>query len=332
MGDPIILQNLYESLELASESDYLSHNYNGLSLEEVQYLSKKNYHIYQGKVRDLLISDKNLFMIHTDRLSAFDKSIALLPYKGVILTDISHYWFEYFGNSIQHHLIERTHERVLRVKKTEPFKIEVVVRAFMAGSMQNHYLMGKRLFCGNKLPEGLKKHSKLPNPIITPTTKAAAYQHDEEISAKELIEKKVCSASQWDEISSLALNVFEIGQKRFKEIGWLLVDTKYEFGLDDTGAVVLIDEVHTPDSSRLWRLDSFVKGLESEKEPEMFDKQIIRNFLLEQGFAGEGVPPKIPRQLALKTLGRYLEVAQSLRQKPLKTIGNSAAFPVKLVL
>jgi phosphoribosylaminoimidazole-succinocarboxamide synthase len=193
-----------------------------------------------------------------------------------------------------------------------PIKIEVVVRGYLAGSMLRAYEKGERIFCGTSLPEGLTPYCKLPKPIITPTTKAAAFEHDENTSPAQLVNAGVCSHPEWEEVAGLAFKVFDLGSKIYAERGWILVDTKYEFGKSRDGKIKLIDEVHTPDSSRLWVQESYQERMSSGLSPQMLDKENVRRWLVERGFTGYGDVPEVPREVLLNLVKVYLDVAETL--------------------
>jgi phosphoribosylaminoimidazole-succinocarboxamide synthase len=216
------------------------------------------------------------------------------------------------------HLIEQIDERALRTEAMEPFKVEVIVRGYMAGSMMRAYEKGTREFCGVTLPEGLKRYDKLQKPIITPTTKAEVYQHDEDVDPETLIKRGVCTEEEWNEICGRALDLFNFGQEIYQAKNWILVDTKYEFGKNARGEIKVIDEIHTPDSSRLWIRDSYAEALESGGEPKMLDKENVRRYLASQGFTGEGPVPSVPVQQLVELSETYLEVAERLIDRPLE--------------
>ncbi len=306
--------------------------FKGLASEEKKQLATLGLQFYQGKVRDVLIGEDEIFMVHSDRLSAFDKMIDEVPYKGAILAAISDYWFDYIDGTLPHHSLGLVHERVLKVKKCTPIKAEVIVRNYLAGSMMRAYQDGEREFCGETLPEGLKPYQKLPQPIITPTTKAEVFQHDENTTPALLVEAGVCTEKEWQYIASTALKLFDLGQKRFSEIGWLLVDTKYEFGRDSDGNIVIIDEVHTPDSSRLWRKSTYADNQAKGKAPEMFDKEIVRRYLIENGFSGEGTPPQVPTELLIELASRYLQVTEDLTHVALQSEGPMDGVLAKFII
>lgn len=285
-----------------------THCYPGLA--EQQAAAAKTY---RGKVRDLLVGNESIFMVHSDRLSAFDRAVGMVPYKGLILAAISEFWFGKVKDTLPNHFLARPHPRVIEARRLTPLKVEVVVRGHLAGSMLRAYEKGERVFCGESLPEGLHPYQELPAPIITPTSKAGVYEHDEDTTPSELIATGVVDRRQWAELAEMALALFSLGRKEFALHGWTLADTKYEFGADASGKIWLIDEIHTPDSSRLWqrttgtRLDTVA----------MFDKEIIRRYLLEQGFSGHGEVPPVPPRLFVELAMRYLAVAESLTRAPL---------------
>ena len=227
------------------------------------------------------------------------------------------HWFESLRDIVPNHYLSTPHDRTLEVEALTPVKVEVVIRGYLAGSIMRAYQTGERLFCGVRLPEGLKPYEKLTAPIITPTTKAAAFEHDENTSAEDLIQNNVCTRSEWDQICTLANKVFQHGQTTFGKMGWILADTKYEFGKDKNGKIKLMDEVHTPDSSRLWSNLNYAENLKNGRPPEMLDKENIRRFLMEKGFSGYGDVPTTPKAEFVNLAKVYLRVLESLTGKPL---------------
>ncbi len=303
------------------------HAYKGFTEEEKQSYQERKVTVYAGKVRELIKTDHELYIYHTDRLSAFDRFVGFVPYKGSILAEISQYWLEAAADIVPTHFLDRPHERVLRTIACQPFKVEVVVRGYMAGSMTRAYQKGVRNFCGVKLPEGLEAYRPLPYPIITPTSKAAAYEHDEEASPEQLIAQGICTDDEWHTIAGMALELFRFGQEKYAEKGWILVDTKYEFGRDASGQIRVIDEMHTPDSSRLWLQASYAQQLARGEAPEMLDKETVRRYLLEQGFSGHGAVPHVPAIKLISLAETYLHVAETLSGRPLLSHGPLTASP-----
>jgi phosphoribosylaminoimidazole-succinocarboxamide synthase len=303
---------------LKTPESIASNAYQGLSETDVEDLGKKDVQTYSGKVRDLIHQGDELLIIHSDRLSAFDKYVGLVPYKGTILTDVAEFWLKQCEKIIPTHLRGRIGDRILKVEKMEPVKAEVIVRGYLAGSMMRAYEKGERVFCGVTLPEGLTPWCKLPTPIITPTTKAEAFEHDENVTAAELIASGVCTEKEWNLIAESSLKVFELGTSIYGDHGWILVDTKYEFGRTSDGTIKIIDEVHTPDSSRLWVKDSYEAAIASGDAPKMLDKENVRRYLLDQGFSGEGDMPVVPADQLVSLSKTYLQVAEGLRGKALE--------------
>jgi len=292
------------------------YSFEGLTPQEIAAHEAKGRQFYRGKVRDLLIDQRQIEIIHSDRLTAFDKFIAMVPCKGTILTAISNYWLDVAKTIVPTHLISRPADRVLLVERCEPFKIEVVVRGYLAGSMARAYAKGERLFCGERLVDGLKEYDKLPEVIITPTTKAAVFEHDEDTTAKDLIAAGVCTEKQWAQIHKMALQVFQLGTEVNARQGWILVDTKYEFGRGADGEVRIIDEVHTPDSSRFWVSATYKQRVAAGQAPEMLDKENVRRWLMQNGYKGEGPVPNVPADVLLSLGETYLKVAEALIGEP----------------
>jgi len=289
----------------------------GPTQSDIASWQAQGYGVYQGKVRTVLNREGRLQLLHSDRLTAFDRLIDYVPLKGVILSAISDFWFKALGEEVPTHYIKQLGPRALLVESTRPIKLEVVVRAYLAGSLARAYASGQRMFCGVKLPEGLKPFERLPEPIITPTTKAAAFEHDENISIDEIFRQEICSKSEWEQITVMALKVFSIGSQIFADRGWILADSKYEFGRSSDGAIKVIDEIHTPDSSRLWDLATYSAKVSGQMEPEMLDKENIRRYLMQHGFTGFGEVPAVPRALLLELATTYLAVAEKLTGRPL---------------
>jgi phosphoribosylaminoimidazole-succinocarboxamide synthase len=224
--------------------------------------------------------------VTTDRLSAFDRVVASVPYKGQVLNQLSVWWFERTSDIVANHVIDVPDPNVLIARAAEPLAVEVVVRGYITGvtstSLWAQYAAGARSMYGHEFPDGLRKNTPLPRPIVTPTTKAPAGQHDEPVSCTEVVGRGLVEPELWDQVVSAALGVFARGQERAAAAGLILADTKYEFGLAvDTGELLLIDEVHTPDSSRYWVADTYAAREAAGEEPESLDKEVVRRALLE---------------------------------------------------
>lgn len=292
-----------------------------------------------GKVRDTYLLDEGddgdddrkstssppqtplAVLVTTDRLSAFDRRIAAIPFKGQVLNETSAWWMRNTGHIVPNALLATPDPCVSVMKKCRVFPVEFVVRGFMTGStdtsLWTHYSRGEREYCGNRFPDGMTKNQRLAANIITPTTKAE--DHDEPISPSEIVSRGLMTREQWDEAATAALKLFEFGQQRASERGLLLVDTKYEFGLDlsdggdGKGTITLIDEIHTPDSSRYWIRDSYEQRLAEGKEPESIDKEFIRLWFRDicDPYKDETLP-EAPRELRSELSRRYVRLFEKI--------------------
>jgi len=286
---------------------------------------------YRGKVRDVYISDGKVFLISTDRQSAFDRNLAHIPFKGQVLTQTSAFWFENTKDIIPNHVISVPDPNVVACKKLKVFLVEFVIRGYITGvtstSAWTAYEKGERLFCGNVLPEGLKKNQKFEEPIITPTTKSE--EHDEKISAEEAVETGLMTQKQWDYVADKALKLFDRGTEIAAENGLILVDTKYEFGHDEEGNIFLIDEIHTPDSSRYWLEDSYEERFANDEEPENIDKEFLRLWFREHCDPyNDPELPEAPEELVIELSSRYIKLYEMITGKEFKA---EAVDPVKRI-
>lgn len=270
---------------------------------------------YEGKVRDVYIKGNQRTLITTDRISAFDRVLDFIPYKGQVLNQLSAWWFEQTADLAHNHLISVPDPNVAIVRSAESLPIEVVVRGYITGvtttSLWYLYERGDRRPYGISLPDGLRKNDVLPHPIITPTTKAEKGQHDERITRAEILEQGLVSAALWEEIEETAVSLFKRGQAIAAKAGLILVDTKYEMGLVD-GKLTLIDEIHTPDSSRYWITDSYRPGGD---EPDNYDKEFLRRWYAAQGYRGDGNPPIMPADFVAQVAARYIGAYERLTGK-----------------
>ena len=277
---------------------------------------------HQGKVRDIYISKGKRIFITTDRQSAFDKVLGFIPFKGQVLTSISSFWFEKTKDIVQNHLISVPDPNILLVKECKLIPIEMVVRGYITGvtdtSIWRSYEKGERVIYGIKFPEGLKKNQKLKEAVITPTTKADYGQHDERLTEKKILEKKIVSPRIWKEMKKVSLALFERGQKICDKAGIILVDTKYEFGLDEKGKLILIDEIHTPDSSRYWIKKTYKERLKKGIEPQSYDKEPLRIWFKEQGYTGKGKIPQMPPEFLAKMSVLYMSIYEKITGKKFK--------------
>jgi phosphoribosylaminoimidazole-succinocarboxamide synthase len=265
-----------------------------------------------GKVREMCVQDSQRIIVTTDRVSAFDVVLGSIPMKGQVLTQLSAWWFSQTKDIIPNHLITSPDPNVMIVRNAQPLPVEVIVRGYITGvtktSLWKLYETGERTAYGILLPDGLKKNDALPEPIITPTTKAEAGGHDERLTRQEIIERKILPETLWGQIEETALALFKRGQDLARKAGLLLVDTKYEFGLIDD-QLTLIDEVHTPDSSRYWTLASYDQD---PNKPESLDKEFLREWFAAQGYRGEGIIPKMTDEFRVQVAERYISVYEKL--------------------
>ena len=272
---------------------------------------------YTGKVRDVYSQKDRSILIATDRQSAFDLSWCSIPLKGQALNQISAWWFTQIADIMPTHIIAIPDENAAVVKKLEMLKIEIVVRAYLTGSTGTsawvNYNNGVRNFCGNQLPDGMKKNQKFSETIITPTTKG---EHDELIDPAGIIECKLANTAQWDEIHDKALAMFKRGQELAAQRGLILVDTKYEMGVDSEGTITIADEVHTPDSSRYWVAASYEQRMSEGEEPESLDKEFFRLWLKDQGFDYGKPKPDITRMTCGSCLRK--NILSCMKRSPAK--------------
>lgn len=264
-----------------------------------------------GKVRDIYQRDDTLILITTDRISAFDRVLGLIPYKGQLLNQLSAWWFEQTRAIVANHLISAPDPNVTLARIAKPLPVEVVVRGYITGvtstSLWTMYAKGERKPYGIPLPDGLQKNDPLPQPLITPTTKAEAGAHDQQITRDEIVQSGLVPTKLWAQVEEVAIALFTKGQALAREAGLLLVDTKYEFGLFN-GELMLIDEIHTPDSSRYWSAASYGGG----QEPENFDKEYLRKWYAAQGYRGDGEPPALSEAVIVELARRYLTTYEQL--------------------
>ena len=272
-----------------------------------------------GKVRDIYIGDETITLVATDRHSSFDRIIAHVPFKGEVLNQISAFWFENTKGIIDNHVVSIPDPNVLIARKCTPLPIEAVMRGYITGvtgtSLWTHYADGKRDFGNFILPEGLKKNQKLPEALFTPTTKSD--EHDRPITPSEIVDEGLLSQEMIDEVERVAKALFARGQEIALSHGLILVDTKYEFGLDTDGKLTLIDEIHTPDSSRYWKADSYQARFDKGEEPEYFDKEFLRLWFKDNcdPYKDE-VLPEAPPDLVAELSRRYIEIYESITCKP----------------
>jgi phosphoribosylaminoimidazole-succinocarboxamide synthase len=286
-------------------------------------ITKTDFHfkgqtaVYKGKVRDVYtINGKLLVMVASDRISAFDVVLPRgIPYKGQVLNQIAAYFLDATKDIVPNWLLVSPHPSVSIGKMCVPFKVEMVIRGYVAGHAARTYNSGLRVLCGVKLPEGLKENDKLPEPIITPTTKASE-GHDEDISREEIIKQGIVSEEHYEQLEKYTRALYARGQEMANKMGLILVDTKYEFGLYD-GKICLMDEIHTPDSSRYFYLDGYEDRQKKGEEQKQLSKEFVRRWLIENGFQGKD-GQKIPEMSDawIKEISeRYIELYEKVTGK-----------------
>ena len=268
---------------------------------------------YKGKVRENFSQGDKILMITSDRVSAFDHVLGTIPFKGQILSEIANFWFDKTKDLVPNHIIDTPDPQVLVAKRAKTLPVEVIVRQYITGSLWREYSSGINGQYGFMLPEGLKKDQKFDEPLLTPSTKAEYGLHDEPIS-REAIVNGLVEESIYAKAEEYALVLFKSGQEWAAKQGLILVDTKYEFGIVD-GKLIVIDEIHTPDSSRYWVAKEYESRFSNGESQLMLDKENIRQWLIEKGFSGEGVPPELSEEIRTTLAERYVELYRTLTGK-----------------
>ena len=276
---------------------------------------------YRGKVRDNFdLPDGRRIIIATDRLSAFDRILTAVPFKGAALTEIARFWFDLTRDICPNHVIEYPDANVVVCRRLDILPVEIVVRDYLAGttatSIWSMYKAGRREMYGLRFPDGLRENQKLPRTVITPTTKAFDAGHDAELAPDEIVRRGLLTREQWRVVSDYALALFARGRDVAAQRGLILVDTKYEFGLDGDGKIVLADEIHTPDSSRYWLRESYEQRLASGQPPERFDKDLVRSWVAERCDPYNDPIPEIPPEVIRAAAAAYLAVCEIITGRP----------------
>lgn len=274
-------------------------------------------HFQRGKVRDSYdLADGRRIMIATDRQSAFDHVLAAVPFKGQVLTQTARFWFEKTAEICKNHVVGYPDPNVVVGRRLTMLPIEMVVRDYLTGSTATSvwpmYAKGERVLYGHRLPEGLKKNQKLPATILTPTTKGAVGAHDVPVTADEIVARGLLTKTQWDEVARLSLALFARGREIAAKNGLILVDTKYEFGIDEKGAIVLADEIHTPDSSRYWIAASYAERFARGEEPESLDKEFLRLWISARCDPYKEPIPDIPPETLVEFSGKYIRLYEQV--------------------
>jgi len=283
-----------------------------------------------GKVRvSYALGGGRRLFVTTDRLSAFDRVLAAVPYKGQVLNQLSWWWFERTRDLVVNHALAQPDPNALVAVAATPLPVEVVVRGYITGvtstSLWRRYADGERVVYGHRLPEGLRKNTALATPIVTPTSKAPRGGHDEPLTCAQVAERGLVERDLWDRVQQVSLSVFARGQAVAARSGLVLADTKYEFGLDPQGRLLLIDEVHTPDSSRYWESGSYEERLAAGVEPESLDKEVVRRALTDAGYQGEGAPPVLAPEVWADTSERYIRAYERITG----TAFEKGSYPVQ---
>ncbi|MBZ9604549.1 phosphoribosylaminoimidazolesuccinocarboxamide synthase [Phyllobacterium chamaecytisi] len=299
------------------------------ALSEAYIPELPNY--YKGKVRENYdLPDGRRIIIATDRISAFDRILASIPLKGQVLTQTARFQFEQTQDICPNHVIEYPDPNVLVCRKLTILPVEIVVRSYLAGttgtSILTLYKAGKREMYGFTLPDGMQDNEKLPAPIITPTSKAFDGGHDEPLTAGDILKQQLLTEEQWETITGYALKLFARGQEIAASRGLILADTKYEFGTDDEGKIVLADEIHTPDSSRYWFADSHAPG----KRPVSFDKDFVRNWVVERCDPYKDDIPEIPEDVIDATTQVYIQAYEKITDRKFAA-GDPAVDPLQRI-
>ncbi len=284
-------------------------------------VGSRDARIMRGKVRDILDLGDRLLISTTDRISAFDVVLSTIPCKGEVLNGLSNHWFERPSDIIENHIEEQISPRSVLVKKCDVLPVEVVVRGYLTGSAWRDYEAGKDV-SGIELPSGMRFNQKFDTPLLTPSTKAAHGDHDEPIASDAIVDRGIVEEKLWRQVEETARALFQRGSRLVAERGLILVDTKYEFGILD-GKLLLIDEVHTPDSSRFWFQDTYQELFETGQKQRKIDKEYLRQWLMEKGYMGKGTPPNIPEEVRIEVAWRYVQAYQLITGGDFHPSGNS---------
>ena len=271
----------------------------------------------KGKVRDSYLQEGRRIIVVTDRISAFDVVLGTIPFKGQVLNQLAAFWFEKTKQVVSNHVISVPDPNAMLVHECEQLPLEFIVRGYITGvtktSAWYNYEKGVRNFCGNPLPEGMRKDQKLQAPILTPTTKLE--KHDRPISREEAIAEGLIDAASFDACARICFGLFDAGVKEAAKRGLILVDTKYEIGRRN-GQFVISDEIHTPDSSRYWFADTYEELFKAGKEQRKLDKEYVREWLVSQGFRGDGQPPVLPDDVRIEAARRYIQAYELVTGQP----------------
>jgi phosphoribosylaminoimidazole-succinocarboxamide synthase len=291
---------------------------NGQTIASTDFSFPGQQGVYHGKVRDVYDFGDSLMMVATDRYSAFDRNLALISHKGELVTAVSRWWFEQTESIIKNHIRSYPDPNVAWCDKYKVVPIEMIVRGYITGvtntSLWHTYSQGQRDYGEFTLPEGLGKNQKLPDPVLTPTTKFE--KHDRPLTPQEAVREGLIGADLWERLKSVALELFRFGQQTAETKGLILVDTKYEFGLDEQNNLVLIDEIHTQDSARYWRADTYQQQISQGQEPDNYDKEFLRLwFKMRFDPYADKIAPDVPKEVCDELTSRYAYVYERLTGK-----------------
>lgn len=290
---------------------------------------------YRGKVRDCYVRGTERILITSDRLSAFDKVLTTIPFKGQVLNAMASYWFKETAHLVPNHVISEPHPNIFISRQAEILPVEVIIRGYLTGSAWRDYQAGKSV-SGITLPKGLKKSHRFESPLLTPSTKAEHGQHDMPISSEEIVQSGLVEKKLWEEVTEAAMKLFAFGSKRANENGLILVDTKYEFGTvqgpSGKRELIVADEIHTSDSSRYWVRDSYENAYAAGEDPMMLDKEFVRRWLIEQGYMGDGTPPSFTDEFRVDTALRYIEAFERITGTDFKPLPGSPEQAIRSAL
>lgn len=298
------------------------------TVDTLSFPEAKDHH--QGKVREsFILNEKRRAIVVSDRISAFDFILGTVPFKGQVLNQIAAWWFRKLDGVVPHHLLDVPDPNISLVKNVTPLSVEIIVRGYLTGSTKTSswyaYQHSDRMICGIEMPEGMKKNQQFATPIITPTTKpSAAGEHDENISSAEVVSRGLVDAATWEKAQEYAMKMFTLGQKVAAKQGLILVDTKYEMGMTPEGELIVIDEVHTPDSSRYWIAETYQSLFDVGKEPEALSKEFVRTALVAKGYdvddASADPSQYLSDDLRIMAAQKYIELYE-------RVTGEAFVFP-----
>jgi phosphoribosylaminoimidazole-succinocarboxamide synthase len=275
---------------------------------------------YEGKVRDSYTRDGRRTLVVTDRISAFDVVLGTVPFKGQVLNQMAAHWFELSKAVVPNHVLSVPDPQVMVAVECQPLPIEFVMRTYLTGttttSIWYHYERGGRRFCGHPLADGMRRNQRLERPLLTPTTKAAKGEHDENVSREEILHRGLLVAAEFDAAAEMCARLFAFGQVEAAKRGLILVDTKYELGRRPDGTLCFIDEIHTPDSSRYWFADDYEARFARGEDPRGLDKDYVRRSYVERGYRGEGPPPPLPDDVRCEAARRYIALCELVTGRP----------------